>query len=87
MEFCIFEVIEVATTFQLGPNLPKKGIYSWKQNKHCVVNINSTDAFKHFEDLKDLIFFTFWKKNWSRLASWALFILQFYKAFETALYK
>ena len=33
------------------------------------------------------IFWTFWKKNWLRLTSWALFILKLYKAFQTALCK
>ena len=33
------------------------------------------------------LFWTFWKKNWLCLASWALFILKLYKAFQTALCK
>ena len=28
------------------------------------------------------LFWTFWKKNWLRFASWALFILKLYKAFQ-----
>ena len=51
-----------------------------------VVNVDST-VIKHFQDLKDLIFWTFWKKNWLCLASWALFIVKLYKAFQTALGK
>ena len=42
----------------------------------CVVNINSTVVFKHFEDLKDLIILNILKENWLCLASWALFILK-----------
>ena len=53
----------------------------------CVVNIKSAVVFKHYEDLKDLIIWTFWKKNWLCLASWALFILKLYEAFQTALCK
>ena len=49
----------------------------------CVVNVKSAVVFKHYEDLKDLIIWTFWKKNWLCLASWALFILKLYKAFQT----
>ena len=41
----------------------------------CVVNVNSAVLFKHFEYLQDLSF----------LASWALFILKLYKAFQTTL--
>ena len=33
-----------------------------------VINVNSALFFKHFEDLKDLIIWTFWKKNWLYLA-------------------
>ena len=40
----------------------------------CVLNVNSTVV---------LLFWTFWKKNWLCLASWALFILKLYKAFQT----
>ena len=32
------------------------------------------------------LFWTFWKKNWLSLASWALFILKLYEAFQIALY-
>ena len=53
----------------------------------CVVNINSTVVFKYFEDLIDLIIWTFWKKNLLCFASWVLFILKLYKAFQTALCK
>ena len=53
----------------------------------CVVNVNLAVVFKHFEDIEDLIFWTFWKKNWLCLAAWALFILKLYKAFQTALAK
>ena len=42
----------------------------------CLVKLNSTVVFKRFEDLKS-------KKNWLCLASWALFILKLYKAFQT----
>ena len=52
-----------------------------------VVKVNSAVVFKHFEDLKDLISWTFWKKNWLCLAFWALFILKLYKTFQTALCK
>ena len=55
----------------------------------CVVNVNSTVVFKHFEDLKDFIilFWTFWKRYCLCLPSWALFILKLYKAYQTALCK
>ena len=36
---------------------------------------------------KILLFWTFWKKNWLCLASWGLFILNLYEAFQTALCK
>ena len=49
----------------------------------CVLNVNSTVVFKHFEDLKDLIILNILKKKWLCLASWALFILKLYKAFQT----
>ena len=53
-----------------------------------VVNINSTVVFKHIADLRDLNFFlTFSKKNWLCLASWALFILTLFKAFQASLCK
>ena len=53
----------------------------------CVVNVNSTVVFIHFEDLKISLFWTFWKNNWLSPASWALFILKLYKAFQIALCK
>ena len=51
----------------------------------CVVNVSST--VKHFEDLKDFITLNIWEKNLLCLASWALFILKLYKAFQIALLK
>ena len=59
---------------QICPNLPL-AFYE--------VNVNSTVVFKHFEDLKDLIILNILKKKWLCLASWALFILKLYKAFQT----
>ena len=47
----------------------------------CVVNVNSTVLFKHFQGLKDLIILNILKENWSCLVTWALFILKLYKAF------
>ena len=44
----------------------------------CVVNVNSTVVFKHFEDLTIL---SILKKK--LVASWTLFILKLYKAFQT----
>ena len=52
--------------FSFRPRLPKKGISSRKQNKQskdCVVNVNSTSGFEHFENLKDLIILNILKKN------------------------
>ena len=53
----------------------------------CVVNVNSTVVFKHFKDLKDLIYLNILKKKWLCVASWALYLLRLYKAFQTALCK
>ena len=52
-----------------------------------VVNVNSTDVFKHFEDLKDLIILNILKEKLLCLASWVLFILKLCKAFQTLLSK
>ena len=52
----------------------------------CVVKVNSTVVFENFEDLKHIsLFWTFWKRNWLSFASWTLFILKLYKAFQAAL--
>ena len=42
-----------------------------------VVNINSTAVFEHFEDLKVFIILNILKEK--SLASWALFVLRFFK--------
>ena len=55
-----------------------------------ILNVNVTVAFEHFEDLKNLIILNILKEKlviWLSLASWALFILKLYKAFQTALCK
>ena len=51
----------------------------------CVVNVNSTVVFKHFEDLKNLLILNILKKK--SLVSWALFILKLYKIFQRTLFK
>ena len=48
----------------------------------CVVKVDSTVVFKHFENLKDLIILNILKKYWLCLASWALFVLRLYYAFQ-----
>ena len=79
-----------------GPNLPKKGsyfqsktdkIYTTIEFLHIQISLcikfHFEHVFKHFEDLKNIIMLDILKKKWLCLASWALFILKLYKAFQT----
>ena len=50
-----------------------------------VSNFNSNMFLNILKISKISLFWTFWKKNWLSLASWALFIVKLYKAFQTAL--
>ena len=70
----------------------EQSIQGLQEFAFCVVKVNSTVVFKHFEDLKDLIILNILKENLSHLkieslSSWALFILKLYNAFQTALCK
>ena len=65
----------------------KQGIQGLQVLAFCVANINSTVDFKQLEYLKDLIILNILKKNWLCIASLALSILKFHKAFQTALCK
>ena len=51
----------------------------------CVVNVNSTVVFKHFEDLKDFIILNILKEKLIMSCLLGSFILILYKFFQTAL--
>ena len=51
----------------------------------CVVNVNSTVVFKHFEDLKDFIILNILKEKLIMSCLLGSFILILYKVFQTAL--
>ena len=70
------------TTWVFGPNLPKKG--TTEQNNQssklqefafCVVTLIQQLFFNIFEISKISLFWTFWKRNWLSIASWARFTL------------
>ena len=70
------------TTWVFGPNLPKKG--TTEQNNQssklqefafCVVTLIQQLFFNIFEISKISLFWTFWKRNWLSIASWARFTI------------
>ena len=78
MEFCVFELV-LSTKFQLKliilsswTKFTQKWYFQLKTEQavqglqavaFCVVNVNSTAVFKHFEDLKDLIILNILKED------------------------
>ena len=65
--------------FQLKTEQAVQGLLAFT---FCVVNVNSTVAFTHFEELKDLVILNILKEM-GFLTSRALFTLKLYKAFQT----
>ena len=65
----------------------EQAVQALQEFAFCVVNVNSTVVENILKISKISLFWIFRKKYWLCLASWALFILKLYKAFQTALSK